>query len=166
MFRYKHIYKIILDDIKPELCQKFLILNELSILPREVNWVIIEYTIDINTDIINYKKDQNVLFFYNIYILLLCSYINKTAINFEMYVDSDILMVINQLIDCVLTKNNGFGNDFVIPFIKPTDELYYFIELQSKTYGFIIDSLRNTSLTKDGLINHLQSQKKYIDLIY
>lgn len=171
MYQYQHIYRTILDDIKPHLCSSFLILNEIQILPKEVNWLIIEHMVDTNDDIVNYKHDENILLFFNIYIIGICLSVTKEIELLENYVDKEALMIIYSMVGYVNgylvgQRNNNinpFEQNFTTPIIQYTNDLEVFLQLQSEKYDTVINPAKKKVDIKT--LKKLKSKKKYIDLI-
>jgi hypothetical protein len=62
MLDIKRIEKEVIDDLKPDLIIKYLIINEINIIPKEVNWLFIE-TLLMN-EMIAFENEKNAYKFF------------------------------------------------------------------------------------------------------
>jgi len=174
MYNYQIIKRHILDEVKPNLCNVFLIINDIKLLPKEVNWIIINKLLDVNEHIINYDHDVKLFLFQDIMIIDQIKFINKEEIPFEKYINTNVANKIRYLNLEIL--NNLTGNTTLIPeemTFKDEDlnKISYSEELVSYIYEIIsqdsilhriLCQIKNSTIINNTVKNKLKLDERFL----
>jgi hypothetical protein len=168
MIDYKLLERAVINDIKPMIVTKFLIMNELLyyIIPKEVIWFIMELQYNTDIHVMNMYKDINLIICNSILFIHMYSIAYNKSIKLVDYgLDPDINKLLYEDAIKIYNNHNIFKQDFNIDYILgiyACPKLYQCMMAQNKMHQkneLLIGDMRElTKLT----INKLISDKKYL----
>lgn len=174
MLNYKQLEQIVIQDVKPKLVIKYLLLNELQLhanvessIPKEVIWLIIEYQFKSLEEIIILYQDINIIHYSNIIMLKFMSGMIKEDLDFVKHglcpiIDSQSYKIVLHILKMMYAQEpfNLVVKDSVINMSK---ELAIFINTQWNLYNIKYSDILNHAC--EMVIKQLKTDKKYIDML-
>ena len=175
MLNYNLLEQIVIQDVKPQLVIKYLLLNELQLMhakgessiPKEVIWLIIEYQFKSLDEIIILYQDINIIHHCNIVMLKFMSCMVKEDLDFVKHglcpiIDTQLNKVVLHTLKMLYAQEpfHLVVKDSVINISK---ELAIFINTQWDLYN-----IKNSDILShacESVIKQLKTDKKYIDML-
>lgn len=168
MVDYKIIKTNIINNIKPFCIHLFLILNEIQLLPREVNWIIIDYYFNNHDQMLKLQHDEKVIIFTDVYYLTVISFMSGDDLKFNEHgLDKNQWMVIIKLVcdmmEHIKNRKQIDESQYTydnIPDLRYQLDLYDYINLQKVKYNLF----NQFAGIKNHFYDMLTVDRKYINL--
>lgn len=109
MIDIKKFERTVIDDVKPHLIITYLNMNSLNLIPKEVNWLIIEKLFYLMDNVMTMYQDINKIYWCQLYIVKMITWILKEELDLLVYgvsplIISDIDLLIYSRNDIKINK--------------------------------------------------------------
>ena len=158
MIDIKKFEREVIDEVKPDLIIRYLIMNEIKLIPKEVTWFIIEKLYNVRDDVIILYQDINKIYWCQLFFVKIQSNIDKKEVNFpgvSPQVIADIEYVVDQSLK---TMYNPVAAN--VP--KPINNLDMTIPINmSEPLSLLIEAKLMAVVTKDDMgkmVNNMMKQ--------
>lgn len=161
MIDIKKFEREVIDEVKPNLIIRYLMINDLNIIPREVSWLIIEKLYYVMDDVVIMYQDINRIYWCQLFLIKLQSTIIQEDVDLSgisPVVIADLECCINQTFKTILDKDKPNEPDMTIP-IHMSGPLSLFIE---KKLTSIFNKPMMAGMMKRMIVGVLKSNEKYL----